>query len=1157
MLGLTDILRKSEIYQSILSHIPEDRCQLNIKGFLGSSKAYLISALVQDMPDTTFMITAQTQDDAERLLQDLEAFTATGATSEVEEDPVVLFPQWQTFLRGGAPSPKEVLADRMLCLERLVHNRRSIIVTYTCALMHRILPPEVFTESTLHFIKGEWVDLNAVLEKLIHSGYRRVEMVEIKGEFALRGGILDIYPLSYEMPVRIELFGDEIDSIRHFDTISQRSTTHHEKEMWVVPMSEIILSPRAMEQWHERTTQISDEYKSPKLSSEIRLLTEKLEEEGRFDGIEGYLPFLYPHLATLWDYLPQDAVVIMDEPYSMQLEGNKLLTQSYSFYEKEHELDRLAAPPQEIFASFDDIMESCKRKKTLWMIKSGHPTVSNQPPASSIQYPEFSLKMESFESLRGNFPMFLTEMEDWVNKGYTVVIMSDNDKQAERMRNMLSEREVDNVSVSIGTINAGFSSDDLKLALVSDDEMFGRYRHRRRKKKFKEGIPLSSFLDLKLDDYVVHVTHGIGRYAGIKQLKIEGLPQDFLMIKYSGTDVLNVPTYQIGMVQKFIGGENVNVKLDKLGGTSWSRVKSRVKESVRQLAKELLELYATREAGKGYAFSTDQHWQSEFEATFPYQETEDQLQAIEDVKVDMEKSRPMDRLVCGDVGYGKTEVAMRAAFKAVMDSKQVAILVPTTILAQQHFNTFTRRFEKYPVKVEMLSRFRSPKEQKEVLEGVKKGTVDIIIGTHRLLSKDVLFKDLGLLVIDEEQRFGVTHKEKIKHIRKMVDVLTLSATPIPRTLHMSLIGARDLSVINTPPENRLPIETYVMQYEPEIVRDAIMHEMGRGGQVFFVHNRVESIASIAVGLKKIVPESRIAVAHGQMPEQQLENVMMDFVDYKYDILVCTTIIESGLDIPNVNTIIINRADALGLAQLYQLRGRVGRDRYKAYGYLFYPADRAITEDSQKRLAVIEEFTDLGSGFRIALRDLEIRGTGNILGPEQHGHMMAVGYDLYCKLLEEAIKELKGEEVEEEIETRISLSISAFLPDDYIPDSSQKVSIYKRIAQISSEEETSDMLKELKDRYGKPPPTVLRLLEVAEIKRLAQKLGINDIVSSDDVVKITFDITKTHIEAKKLVELVKRHPNLRMSSDNELVIKIEGAGQDRQLRTIKNILRQLV
>lgn len=1154
MVGLTDILRKSETYQSILSALPEDNCQLRVEGLRGASKAYFVSTLVQDMPETTFLIAMQSQEEAEKLLQDLTAFNPSGI-QDWEDNPIVLFPQWQTFLRGGTSS-REALADRMLTLERLIHKRRSIIVVCARALMHKLLPPRAFMEAALHFVRGAEIQLETAIEKLAHSGYRRVDMVEMKGDFALRGGILDVYPLSFDMPVRIELFGDEVDSIREFDPISQRSIEHQENEIWVVPMSEIILTPESMEHWRERTSKISDEYKSPKLASDIRLLTERLEQNGRFDGVEGYLPLLYPHLTTLWDYLPSDVVVVLDEPYLTQAEADKLLDQARSFYEKERDLDRLAVPPSEMFTSFDDVLEECEKRRTMYSSLRAYSRSEDPPFSKRDRDATFNFRMKSFEGLRGNFPMFLKEIEDWGNKGYAVRIMSDNDKQAERMRDMLVEREVAHVAINVGAISEGFVSDELKLALISDDEMFGRFRHRRRKKRFKEGVPISSFLDLKIDDYVVHVTHGIGRYGGIRQLKIEGLPQDFLMINYAEGDVLYVPTYQMGLVQKYIGGENAQVKIDRLGGASWNRIKQRVKQSVRKLAKELLELYAIREAGKGIAFSPDQPWQREFEAAFPYEETEDQLQAIEDVKIDMEKAKPMDRLVCGDVGYGKTEVAMRAAFKAVMDEKQVAVLVPTTILAQQHFNTFTKRFAQYPVKIEMLSRFRSTKRQKEILSELKKGTVDIVIGTHRLLSNDVGFKDLGLLVIDEEQRFGVVHKERIKQMRKLVDVMTLSATPIPRTLHMSIIGARDLSVINTPPENRLPIETYVVEYDPEVVRDAVMREMDRGGQVFFVHNRVESIASIAYGLQKIVPEARIAIAHGQMPERQLEDVMMDFVSYKYDVLVCTTIIESGLDIPNVNTIIINRADALGLAQLYQLRGRVGRDRYKAYGYLFFPADRVITEDSQKRLRVIEEFTDLGSGFRIALRDLEIRGMGNILGAEQHGHMMAVGYDLYCKLLEEAIKELKGEEIEEEIEPKISLAVAAFLPDDYVPDGSQKVALYKKIAQISNDDENADMLNELADRYGKPPAPVLRLLEIADIKRLAQKVGVSEIVSSDEAVKIIFDIKRTRVDPQKVVEITKIRKGINMVSQDQMIIETKGIGQDRQLRTIKNILRQL-
>lgn len=1158
MISLLNILRQSDTYQSLLSALPENGCQLRLDGLSGASTAYFASALMQDMPDTTFLIAMQSQEEAEKMAQDLAAFdlsetvdsaNAASAPQAEKKDEIFLFPQWQGFLRGSAMPSREVLADRMLSLERLIHGHRSIIVTCVRSLMHRLLPPEAFREATLHFAVGDEIELNKAMERLIHNGYQRVDMVEMKGDFALRGGIFDLYPLSYDMPIRIELFGDEVDSIRQFDPMSQRSTVHLEDEIWVVPMSEIILTPEIVQHWREKTSQISEERKSPKLTTEIRHLTANLEEYGRFDGIEACLPLLYPHLATLWDYLPQDTVVMLNGANWMKMEAEKLLDQANSFYMGEQELDHLAIPPSEMFTSFDEILAASRERRTIWTIGSGQ-----SMPESECQ--KFTFETKSFHDLRGNFPLFLKEMEGWVRDGYSVTVMSDNDKQAERMKAMLTEREIDGVSVRVGVINEGFISHDLKLALVSDDEMFGRHRQRRRRRKFKEGIPISSFLDLKVGDYVVHVSHGIGTYGGIKPMKIEGRTQDFLMIQYAGTDALYVPTYQMGMVQKHIGGDDARVKIDKLGGTSWSKAKQRVKESVREMAKELLELYAAREAGQGYAFSIDTPWQREFEASFPYEETEDQLQAIEDVFADMEKKRPMDRLVCGDVGYGKTEVAMRAAFKAVMDAKQVAMLVPTTILAQQHFNTFTKRFEKYPVKVEMLSRFRSAKEQKEIISEITKGTVDIVIGTHRLLSNDIKFKDLGLLVIDEEQRFGVVHKEKIKQVRKLVDVIALSATPIPRTLHMSIIGARDLSVINTPPENRLPIETYVMEYNPEVVRDAIQREMDRGGQVFFVHNRVESIASIAFGLQQIVPEARIAIAHGQMRERELENVMLDFVEYKNDVLVCTTIIESGLDIPNVNTIIINRADSMGLAQLYQLRGRVGRDRYKAYGYLFYPAGRAITEESQKRLRVIEELTDLGAGFRIALRDLEIRGMGNILGAEQHGHMMTVGYDMYCKLLEEVVKELKGEEVVEEVESRINLAVAAYLPDDYVPNSSQKVALYKKIAQISSDEENADMLKELGDRYGKPPAPVRRLLAIAEIKRLAQKLGVSDIVSSDNAIKVSFDLSRTRVETQKIVEMVRSQRRLRLAPPAALLIETEEVGQDRQLQTIKNVLRQL-
>jgi transcription-repair coupling factor (superfamily II helicase) len=1136
MLDLLDILRRSEMYQSIKTDLSEELAQLRVSGFGGSSLAYLLSAITEDI-NSTFLIVTETQDDIEKLARDLSTFHG--------EDEIVLFPPWQTFLHGGASPAREILADRMLTLERLIHSQKSIVITSIRALLHKLLPLETFREATLHFSKGDIIDLGEVARALVHSGYERLEMVEMKGDFSIRGGILDVYPLSYQMPVRIDLFGDEIESIRQFDPITQRSTSHLEDEIWIVPMSEIILTPDMIAYWQDKTQEIVESVKSPKLFNEISLLTGKLKEYGRFDGIEGYLPLLYPNLARLWDYLPENTVIVMDDPQWLQAEADKLMEQAQQLFENEEERDRIAVPPYEMFASFDEVISFCESKKSLYL---SHGKKEGQGL--------YDFGMKTLEGLRGNFQLFLKEIEKWSDSGYLVNVMTDNDKQTERMRDILLERNLNSVPVYTGAISAGFVSDQMKLALISDDEMFGRYRKPVRKRKFKEGIPISSFVDLKPGDYIVHVSHGIGVYDGIKQLKIEGRPQDFIRINYLDGDALYVPTYQLDMVHKYIGGDGAKIKVDKLGGTSWERVKHKVKESARQIAKELLDLYAAREAGFGHAFSTDTTWQMEFEAAFPYEETEDQLTSIEDVKKDMEKPKPMDRLICGDVGYGKTEVALRATFKAVMDGKQVAILVPTTVLAQQHFNTFIRRFADYPVKVEMLSRFRTTKEMKEVIANLATGHVDIVIGTHRLLSKDIKFKEFGLLIIDEEQRFGVVQKEKLKQMKKLVDVITLSATPIPRTLHMAVMGARDISIINTPPENRLPIETYVMEYDQKVIREAILHEMDRGGQTFFVHNRVETIDSIAEIVRNTVPEARIAVAHGQMPERQLESIMMDFVSYRYDVLVCTTIIESGLDIPNVNTIIINRADALGLAQLYQLRGRVGRDKYKAYGYLFYPSDRVITEDSQKRLRVIEEFTDLGSGFRIALRDLEIRGMGNILGAEQHGHMMSVGYDMYCRLLAEVVKELKGEQVEEDFETRINLAVEAYISDSYVSDSSQKVSIYKRISQISSDEENADMIKELEDRYGRIPQQVRRLLAIAEIKRIAQQLRIKEITSADKDIVMSFDTEKTSLTPDRLVKIVKNQSGFRLLPPAQLMIPIEGMGQDQQLQKVKNVLQQL-
>jgi len=1150
---LLNLLRNSESYKTIISQLKSSDGNLWLKGLYGSSRAYLLSAFVTDVTKT-FLVVLPTQDEAERFVQDVITFLATKDAQQVLD--VLLFPEWQQYLYEGASPTKKFVADRLRCYDGLINNQRCVIVASIKALMHRLLPKEIFKNSCLQFALSEEIDLDDAIETLIQSGYQRVNMVEVKGEFARRGDILDIYPLTSDEPVRIDFFGDEVDSIRYFDTASQRSISNLET-IRILPARELILSGDAINNWRQRTEEIALENSSVKFLNALSDLTDRCEEQTNLEGIEGYMPWFYPNSNTLVDYLPEDVILFFNEPLWAEREAARFFEQLQGLHDKKVELDQVSVAPHEIYD--DNILDSLKDKRTIYssLTASGESGFQNagEPMPMNMR----SALSGVLTRDRGDFKLFLEQVKRWQTEGYFVYILCDNPKQMERMNDIVIDRELDvgKISVGMGILSDGFISDELKLAMMSDDEIFGRSRTRRRKVKFKEGVPILSYMDLKEGDYVVHISHGIAIYNGMKRLKIDDKEQDFLMLQYAGSDVLYVPTYQIDLVQKYIGGQDdVKLKLDRLGGVSWKRVKERVKESVRRLAKELLQLYAARQALPGHAYSPDMPWQYEFEAAFPYEETPDQLKAIEDVRLDMERARPMDRLVCGDVGYGKTEVAMRAAFKAVMDAKQVAVLVPTTVLAQQHYHTFTERFYEFPVKIEMLSRFRTPVEMKKTLEGLENGKVDIVIGTHRLLSKDIKFRVLGLLVIDEEHRFGVQQKERIKQLRTQVDVLTLTATPIPRTLHMSIMGARDLSVINTPPENRLPIETYVMEYSPDVVRDAILKEMDRGGQVFFVHNRVQSIDSIAMSVQELVPQARIAVAHGQMPERRLEKIMLDFVAYKYDVLVCTTIIESGLDIPNVNTIIINRADALGLAQLYQLRGRVGRAQYRAYGYLFYPSGQVITEGAQKRLRVIEEFTDLGSGFRIALRDLEIRGTGNILGPEQHGHIAAVGYDLYCKLLDEAVKELKGEEVAEEVETKISLPIEAFLPDDYIPDSQQKVSIYKKIATLSTEAERSDVEDELKDRYGNVPPPVHALLKIAELKQMAQKLGIDAIVAGKEYVKITFDLRKTKIDPRKLVAVIKSDKRLSLAPPARLMMDIADLDSEQLLDTIKRVLQKL-
>lgn len=1162
---MIELLRKTKNYQTLLACLKNGRKLPWLRGLANASAAYLLATLIDDFPEKSFLIVLPSQREAEEVLDEIctyRAYPTSDITPTANLQPELnLFPGWSHKLFDGIAPPKNTAADRMQCLHLLLLQERSVVVTTPHALLYKLPPRTTFATAFRVLHLGDEADPDEVASMLIRGGYQRVELVEVKGEFARRGDILDIYPLTSDTPIRLEFFGDELDAIRAFDVMSQRSTEKL-KSVTLTPMREVLAANVSMDYWHAQKDLLIQENATPKLINTVQEMTQRLTEivggvcNSDFDGIEAFLPMLFPETELLTDYLLDETIVCLIEPQWQKREAVQMQAQLLELYAQKQEISQPMLPPDNLLVPFETLSAQLAR----------YPIISSLLAASREAFhretPQLNFDMKPLALPRGNYQRVINQIETWTEEGHQVHVFCETPQQAKRVSEILAERELlpPHIGVSVGAISEGFLNEALNLVVISEDELFGNRHHRpARPSPAKDGTSILSLIDLKVGDYVVHVSHGIAIYDGIRRLAIDGKSQDFLVLKYSANDILYVPTYQVDLVQKYIGSkdESYTPRLDRLGGTAWNRRKGRVKASIEKMADELLKLYATRQARKGYSFPAEIPWQTEFEALFPYQETADQLQAIEDVKTDMETERPMDRLICGDVGYGKTEVALRAAFKAVMGEKQVAILVPTTILALQHYDTFEKRFKPFPVHVEMLNRFRTPNETKQIKEGLAKGTVDVVIGTHSLLSKKVTFDNLGLLIVDEEHRFGVKHKEKIKQLKETIDVLTLTATPIPRTLHMSLVGIRDFSIINTPPANRLPIQTYVMPYNPDEIRAAITTELNRGGQVFFVHNRVESIQNMAKTLQELVPKARIAVVHGQMPERELETVMLEFVRHKYDILVCTMIIESGLDIPNVNTILINRADALGLAQLYQLRGRVGRATVQAYGYLFYPPDRAITEGAHKRLRVIEEFTDLGAGFKIALRDLEIRGAGNILGAEQHGHIVTIGYELYCKLLEDAVMALKGEKVEETLETRINLPIDAYLPDSYVPDSRQKVSIYKKIAALKNDEALQELHDELIDRYGVIPKPAEMLLEVASIKQLSQHLGITAIVAGKEQVKVTFDERKPRMNVKQFVEVIHKNQNLQLQPPAQLIIRTPGLTGENMLTELQQTFKQFV
>ena len=1019
---------------------------LQVSGCMESQKSHLMYGLSGIAPYR--LILAEDERRAREIYEDYRFYDRKVYSYPAKD---LLF--FQADIHGNL-----LIRQRMKVIKALLEEKELTVVTSIDGCMDFLESLEKIKEQLIHYESDSTVDIEQLKNQLVALGYERVGQVEMPGQFSVRGGIVDIYCLTEENPWRIELWGDEIDSIRSFDPESQRSLENLE-ELTIYPAVEHI-------------------------------------------GDKDMVSFL--------DYFPEERTIIfLDEPNRLTEKGGAV-EEEYRQSRMHREEKGSRNLPENWLCSFEQLQKELNKRNCISVC-------ALEPKQAGWKVREkFYLEVKSISAYNNSFELLVKDLHQYKKQGYRIALLSGSRTRAERLAKDLQEeglaafygqdydREIcpGEIMVVYGHAKKGFEYPLIKFAVMTESDIFGQEQKKKKKKNYS-GSRIQDFAELSIGDFVVHEKHGLGIYRGIEKVEVDRIVKDYIKIEYRGGSNLYIPATQLDCLQKYSGADASKApKLNKLGTQEWNKTKSKVRGAVKNIAKELVELYAVRQEKEGYVCGPDTVWQREFEEMFPYEETEDQLSAIEDAKRDMESTRIMDRLICGDVGYGKTEVALRAAFKEVQESRQVAYLAPTTILAQQIYNTFVQRMKEFPVRVELLCRFRTPAQQKKAIEDLKKGQVDVIIGTHRILSKDVQFKNLGLLIVDEEQRFGVTHKEKIKQLKKDVDVLTLTATPIPRTLHMSLIGIRDMSVLEEPPMDRMPIQTYVMEYDEETVREAINRELRRGGQVYYVYNRVTDIADVALRIAKLVPDARVDFAHGQMSERELENVMYSFVNGDIDVLVSTTIIETGLDISNVNTMIIHDSDRYGLSQLYQLRGRIGRSNRTAYAFLMYRKNVMLKETAEKRLAAIREYTDLGSGFKIAMRDLELRGAGNLLGAQQHGHMNAVGYDLYCKMLNEAVKEAKGIHTMEDFETSVDLNVDAYIPDSYISNEFQKLDIYKRIAGIETQQDYDDMLEELLDRFGEPGKAVLNLLAIAKLKAIAHQGYVTEIKQTGKTVRIT-------------------------------------------------------
>ena len=1139
---LTDELKNSKKFSEVINHIKETKSPISLSGLSDEGKIQTIASLNECLNKKVCVIT-NNQIQAKRLLKDITYFT----------QKAVIFPKKELVTYDYIAGSKDLPYERIEALNNIHANKVDIVILTIESIMQDMLPEEVLYKNSIKVNVGDNLKLDYLKQKLIDLGYERKDLIDGRGQFSIRGGIVDI-SISEKQGVRLEFWGDDIDSIRRFDIISQRSIEMIE-QFEINPSHEYILED-GLDVVIEKIEREKYENKQ-NIKEDIDII-----RSGDYiSKIDKYFNCFYSKKSNILEYL-DNFVIVFDEFGKIKQRIDSIKIENRNLVKTLIEKEKSVPDVIDNIVKFENesLKEKTLNKQIIYLFKDDIVSSKMSNTIITFNYRDILFYKNEIDSL-------VTTLQEAIKKKKKILILGGSEENTKKISILLNDRNVENefakkvdelkkgkVTITTGALTSGFEAYDLELLVISSEDFFTTIPVKKKKvaKDFKEGEKVV-FADLKIGDFVVHQSHGIGQYIGVNTIKADNVIKDYVKIRYKDDDILYVPTTNMDVIRKYVGSEGTP-KIYKLGGKDWSKVKAKVKNNLREVARELIELYAKREKIKGFAFSKDTDWQKQFEESFEYVETDDQLRCIEEVKKDMEQPKPMDRLLCGDVGYGKTEVAIRAAFKAVMDHKQVAYLVPTTVLANQQYEEFKNRMKDFAINVELLNRFRTKKEQNNTIKKLKLGETDVVVGTHRLLSEDVEFRDLGLLIIDEEHRFGVKDKEKIKQLKNSVDVLTMTATPIPRTLHMSIVGVRDMSVIYEPPQIRKPVQTYVLEYDQDVIKEAITKELERNGQVFYLYNNVENIQKKAMEISRLVPEAEVSFAHGQMSGKEIEEIMFDFINKKTNVLVCTTILESGIDIPNANTIIVENADRLGLAQLYQIRGRVGRSDKQAYAYITYKPDKLLSEVADKRLKAIKEFTEFGSGFKIAMRDLEIRGAGSLLGEIQHGHMEQVGYEMYCKLLDEVVKEMQGIEVQEEIDVQIDLNISSYIPDEYISDSSQKIEIYQDIALCRTEEDIANIVDELIDRYGNIPSEVENLLEIVRIKELCRKANILKLSKRNGNFVFYFDVNKFDFTIVDM--LIKEYGNIVTFSPGRepyITLKSKAVKVSEQFEEIKKFL----